>query len=110
MPPRRRPVGTSLQNRLVLHRFICREFGYNDMRAMLDRLRDVPAGFDAGGESEYARALYLSSAAQVRADELTRYDANIVAHSHKLRMTVESYAACKTRAMRCRRYNSCRDK
>ena len=90
MPPRRRLVGTSLlQNRLVLHRFICREFGYDDMRTMIDRLRDTPAGFDAGGESEYARALYLSSAASVRAEELARYDANIVVHSHKLRMTPE---------------------
>jgi len=90
MPLRRRLVGTSLlQNRLVLHRFICQEFGYDDMRTMLDRLRDVPAGFDAGVESEYARALYLLSAAPVRADELARYDANIVAHSHKLRMTTE---------------------
>ncbi|MCY4612255.1 MAG: DEAD/DEAH box helicase family protein [Nitrospira sp.] len=90
MPPRRRLVGTSLlQNRLVLHRFICREFGYDDMRTMLDRLRGVPAGFDAGGESEYARALYLSSAAQVQAEELAQYDANVVAHSYKLRMTPE---------------------
>ena len=90
MPPRRRLVGTSLlQNRLVLHRFICQEFGYDDMRTMLDRLRDVPAGFDARGESEYARALYLSSAAPVRADELAEYDANVAAHSHKLRMTAE---------------------
>ena len=90
MPPRRRLVGTSLlQNRLVLHRFMCLEFGYDDMRTMLDRLRDVPAVIDAGGESEYARALYLSSAAPVQAEELARYDANIVAHSHKLRMTAE---------------------
>ena len=90
MPPRRRLVDTSLlQNRLVLHRFMCREFGYDDMRTMLDRLRGVPAGFDAGGESEYARALYLSSAAQVQAEELAQYDANIVAHSYKLRMTPE---------------------
>ena len=90
MPPRRRLVGTSLlQNRLVLHRFICREFGYDDMRTMLDRLRDVPAGFDAGGESEYARALYLPPTAAVRADELAEYDANIVAHSHRLRMIAE---------------------
>ena len=59
------------------------------MRTMLDRLRDAPAGFDAGGESEYARALYLSSAAPVRAEELARYDANVVKHSHKLRMTPE---------------------
>ncbi len=79
----------ALQNRLVLHRFICREFGHDDMRTMLDRMRDVPAGFDAGGESEYARALYLSSTAPVQADELAQYDANVVAHSHKLRMTAE---------------------
>ena len=90
MPPRRRLVGTSLlQNRLVLHRLMCREFGYDDMRTMLDRLRDVQANFDAGGESEYARALYLSRTALVRADELAQYDANIVAHSYKLRMTPE---------------------
>ena len=59
------------------------------MRTMLDRLRDVPAGFDAGGESEYVRALYLSPTAPVRFDELAQYDANVVAHSHKLRMTAE---------------------
>ena len=48
---------TPLENRLVLHRFLCREFGYDDMEAMLERLRDAPAGFAGGGESEYARAL-----------------------------------------------------
>ena len=90
MPPRRRLAGTSLlQNRLVLHRFICQEFGYDDMRTMLERLRDVPVGFDAGGESEYARALYLPPTAPVRAEELAQYDANIVAHSRRLRMTTE---------------------
>ena len=90
MPPRRRLVGTSLlQNRLVLHRFMCREFGYDDMRTMLDRLRGVPAGADAGGESEYARALYLSHTAPIRVEELAKYDANVVAHSHKLHMTAE---------------------
>ena len=34
---------TPLQSRLVLHRFVCQEFGYEDMHAMLDRLREVPA-------------------------------------------------------------------
>ena len=90
MPPRRRLAGTSLlQNRLVLHRFMCQEFGYDDMRTMLERLRDVPAGFDAGGESEYARALYLSPTSPTRPEDLAAYDANIVTHSHKLRMTPE---------------------
>ena len=29
---------TPLQNRLALHRFVCREFGYDDMQMMLERL------------------------------------------------------------------------
>ena len=86
---------TSLPNRLVLHRFMCREFGYDDMRAMLDRLRDVPSGFDASGESEYVRALYLSSTAPVLAEELAKYDANVARHSLKLRMTAEQGRAWK---------------
>ena len=56
---------------------------------MLDRLRDVPTGFDAGGESEYVRALYLSPTSPTRPEDLAAYDANIVTHSHKLRMTPE---------------------
>ena len=80
---------TSLQNRLALHRFVCREFGYDDMRTMLDRLRDAPAGFTASGESEYAHALYLSPTAPAQPDERSQYDANIAAHSRRLRMTGE---------------------
>ena len=81
---------TALQNRLALHRFICREFGYEDLHAMLERLRDVPPGFTGSGESEYARALYLNpNLSAVTPDQLFAYDANIAAHSRKLRMNGE---------------------
>ena len=81
---------TALQNRLVLHRFVCREFGYEDLPAMLERLRDAPAGFTGSGESEYARALYLNpNLATVTPDQLSTYDANLAAHSRKLRMSGE---------------------
>ena len=81
---------TALHNRLVLHRFICREFGYDDLPAMLERLRDAPSGFTGSGESEYARALYLNpNLAAVTPDQLSAYDANIAAHSRKLRMNGE---------------------
>ncbi len=81
---------TPLQNRLILYRFICREFGYDDMRTMLERLGSAPAGFDANGESEYARALYLNpTLSTVTPDQFSTYDANIAAHSHRLRMTGE---------------------
>ena len=79
---------TPLENRLVLHRFVCREFGYDDMAAMLDRLRGVPAGFAAGGESEYARALYINpDKAKVGPDRFAGYDAAIAETSRRLRMT-----------------------
>ena len=86
-----RQTGTTpLQNRLVLHRFVCREFGYEDMPAMLDQLRNVPARLDPSGESEYACALYLNpDRATVSPEQLATYDANITAHSRRLRLAGE---------------------
>ena len=81
---------TALRNHLVLHRFLCREFGYEDLPALLERLRDAPAGFSGSGESEYARALYLNpNLAAVTPEQLSAYDANLAAHSRKLRMNGE---------------------
>ena len=81
---------TPLENRLVLHRFLCREFGYPDLAVMLERLRDAPVGSDAGGESEYAKALYLNpERAAIDRDRLSEYDAEIAALSRRLRMTPE---------------------
>ena len=80
----------ALENRLVLHAFMCRQFGYLSMGAMLNDLHGVPPAFRATGESEFARALYLNPArAQVSHDQLADYDANIAAHSGRLRMTGE---------------------
>ena len=81
---------TPLENRLVLHRFLCREFGYPDLAAMLERLRDVPAGAAAGGESEYAKALYLNPEKAVMGpDRFAEYDAAIAETGRRLRMTPE---------------------
>ena len=81
---------TPLENRLVLHRFLCREFGYPDLAAMLDRLRDAPAGSDAGGESEYAKALYLNpEKAAIGPDRFSEYDAALTEAGRRLRMTPE---------------------
>ena len=79
-----------LDRRLVLHTFMCRQFGHVGMDDMLGRLRDVPPVFPVGGESEFARALYLNPAqAKITHGELAEYDANIAAHSKRLRMTAE---------------------
>ena len=90
MPPRRRARTVPLRERLALCRFVCGEFGYPDMAAMLARLRDVPDGFDSGGESEFARALWPNpEPATVSPERLAEYDANIAAHSRRLRMAGE---------------------
>ena len=81
---------TPLENRLVLHRFLCGEFGYSDLAAMLGQLREAPAGFAAGGESEYSRALYLNpDRAAVTPDRFAEYDAAIAETGRRLRMTPE---------------------
>ena len=81
---------TRLQSRLALHRFVCREFGYDDMDRMLERLRDAQGILLSGGESDYAQALSPHpTRARVTADQFANYDANIVEHSHRLRMTEE---------------------
>ena len=77
-----------LDHRLVLHAFMCRQFGHLGMEDMLNALQEVPSTFPATGESEYARALYVNPArAQVTHERLAEYDANIAAHSVRLRMT-----------------------
>ena len=85
--------GMPLRHRLALHRFMCHEFGYlGGMSDMLDFLRDLPAGFDPSGESEYVKALVVHrhrSRAQVPPEKFAEYDTNIAALSRALRLTGE---------------------
>ena len=79
---------TTLEDRLVLHRFLCGEFGYENLAAMLERLRDLRAESDAGGESHYFRGLFPDTErARIAPETLTDYDSEIAALSRRLRMT-----------------------
>lgn len=81
---------TPLENRLILHRFLCHEFGYENLSVMLERLRAVPAGFTANGESEFARALYLNPhRSTITPERLSDYDKEIAVLSRRLRVTEE---------------------
>ena len=83
---------TLLQNRLALHRFICDEFGYQNMDAMLKELGDaneLEPVIEANGKSAYAQALRLYRRAKVTHDELAQYDDHITSHSRCLRMTAD---------------------
>ena len=82
----------SLSNRLALHRFICAEFGYDDMDPMLKKLsaaNELEPAIEVNGESAYAQALHLSRNAKVTHDELAQYDDHITSHSRRLRMTAD---------------------
>ena len=87
--PSPRTKNPLLQNRLLLHRFVCREFGYDDMNAILRQLEQAPAGFGNSRESDYFRALHLTPAARVTHDRFAEYDGNIGTLSQRLRMTGE---------------------
>ena len=77
-----------LEDHLVLHGFLCREFGYDNLATMLERLRDVRAGMDAGGESHYFRGLFPDTQiARIAPEILTDYDVEIATLSRRLRMT-----------------------
>lgn len=81
---------TRLQSRLVLHRFVCREFGYDDMDAILERLHYAQGELISEGASDYAQSLHpYPKHAPVTLDQFAEYDANIAAHSRQLRMTEE---------------------
>ena len=85
---------TALRKRLVLHRFVCHEFGYlGDMTGMLGRLRGLSAtNLDTCDESRYATALLLyrnEDRAKVPPEQFIEYDANIAALSHRVRMSGE---------------------
>ena len=80
----------TLRDRLTLHRFVCVEFGYENLDEILGRLRPARGELMAGGGSDYVLALApLPARARVLAERLAEYDANITAHSGRLRMTVE---------------------
>ena len=89
MRRRRKADGGPLQGRLALQDFVCLEFGYLAFDKMLAEVGRASGEIDAGGESEYFRALYVPATAQVSHDRFAEYDAAIVALSRRLRMAGE---------------------
>ena len=90
MGTRRTSRTARLEDRLVLLRFVCGEFGYDGLDEMFGRLRPARGEVAPGGESDYVEALApLPAAAAVAPDRLAEYDAAILDCSRRLRMTGE---------------------
>ncbi len=88
MPKQKQPP--RLQDRLVLHRFICDEFGEQyGMDGMLHKLNTVVADTD-GDASKYCEALLpLHAHAKLSSGQVAEYDANIAKHSRELHIGEE---------------------
>lgn len=80
---------TILESRMVLHRFMCDQFGHKNLRAMLDCFNRLPEECMNNNASRFADVLtnYLGQhTGKVTRDDLARYDENIIAHSRSLGM------------------------
>ena len=83
----------NLESRMVLHRFMCNQFGYKNLREMLNRLEGVQDGLAENNTTHFYRAIdaYLDThSKEVTKNDLARYDENIIAHSQTLRMTADN--------------------
>lgn len=79
-----------LEKQLVLHDFMCNQFGCTDARALLKQFDGLQQDFMEDGMSGFARTLALHRSPTdtiVTKQDLTRYDENIIAHSEILSMT-----------------------
>ena len=79
----------TLESRMVLHRFMCHQFGYKALRSMLKHLKDEPEQLDESRGSLIVQVLLtrLESNMPVSKEDLAKYDNNIIAHSQTLGMT-----------------------
>ncbi len=81
---------SALESRMVLHRFMCGQFGHKNLREMLDRLAGLSDQLDESYCSTFAQGILtrLPSSAPVSEADLKRYDGNITTHSQRLGITV----------------------
>jgi hypothetical protein len=73
-----------LQQRLVLHRYVCSLFGYADFRGLREKLHDLKEGWAEDGHSYFFRALEGLSGLQITPDRLAGYDLRIKGYVEEL--------------------------
>ena len=84
---------STLEKKMVLHRFMCNQFDYPNLSKMLNRLKGVQDGLAENNTTHFYQAInaYLHThSKEVTKNDLARYDENIIAHSQTLRMTVDN--------------------
>ena len=88
----------TLESRMVLHRFMCGQLGYKNLRDILNRLDDLSDQLNEKQGSSFAQGilLHLERKTPVTSEDLVRYDENITAHSEALGMTDDNGKSWKS--------------
>ncbi len=73
-----------LQQRLLLNRFLCQQLGFEDFKALREKLRDQLEDWDEDGHSHFFHVLKGISGSKISKDKLAEYDLRIKAHLERI--------------------------
>jgi len=73
-----------LQQRLLLNRFLCKQLGVEDFKALREKLRDQLEDWDEDGHSHFFHVLKGISESKISKDKLADYDLRIKAHLERI--------------------------
>jgi hypothetical protein len=73
-----------LQQRLLLNRFLCKQLGFEDFKALREKLRDQLEDWDEDGHSHFFHVLKGISGSKIARDKLADYDLRIKAHLERI--------------------------
>ncbi len=90
MPAGTRPAIPTLQERLALNRYLCRELGFDEFKEMRTRLRELQDGTHDDGHSYFYHALLGQPNRRLADDLLSEYDLRIKSYVERLNSGVRS--------------------
>jgi hypothetical protein len=73
-----------LQQRLLLNRFLCKQLGFEDFKALREKLRDQLEDWDEDGHSHFFHVLKGIRGSEISKDKLAEYDLRIKAHLERI--------------------------
>lgn len=73
-----------LQQRIILNRFFCRLFGFDDFKGLREQLRNVQPGYAEDGHSYFYHTLLGLQGLQIPPDQLAAYDLRIKGYVERL--------------------------
>ena len=73
-----------LQDRLILNRYFCSLFGFEDFKGLRDILRHTQEGWESEGYSYFFRVLEGLDGLKIPTDKLAEYDLSIKGYEERL--------------------------